>query len=274
MCAKMFSLSIFILALRATSSAATLTGLVSGGDPVPYYSTNNSFPGNGGEAFLYNVTHVAANSSAVQQMANLINDPNGPFSLDHTATAGTMDATGNINIDLHGIDQDVENANTMIAGLKATYTGSDADYWIQLVTTSAPQYGQDPTIDVKPPTSEPYYPNNTHNPNGSMTAEDGARRPKPLENKFPAPTNTVYWKGDLFLVRTTPALKDHKGTITILDGIEWGFTLAARQYKDDSGGDPQPNSLHAAPVPEPSSLAWLAPGLALALRRRKGKARQ
>jgi hypothetical protein len=154
------------------------------------------------------------------------------------------------------------------ARLTVTYTRGASDpplgnlEWIQIISTDRPLGGNtSPYVDgVPPPNSDafPFYWNAgamdaAEKSGNSYSFEDNPSRPFPADPGPQGGMTTTNWRADLFLA----SYDGISTSVTIYDGVGWGFTLS--RYRPPSGGGPPHwpggSGFGRDAVPEPGSLA-------------------
>ncbi|RUL88037.1 PEP-CTERM sorting domain-containing protein [Tautonia sociabilis] len=265
-----------IITASVLATSPVLGGSITITGPAPQnYKQQASHPSLNGNVELHpqSVTYIP---SASTKFRNTLSDqfPDWTFSY-----AGGL--SGTLNIDAY---KAYANDGYGGAEFRATYTRGTGDpaladlYWIQMVDTGDPIVpGMNPVIDpILNDTNEtpvmpfywdingddPDYHDSTHKTSSTYKFIDVPAVPYPNPPPFPHFTR-LYWTADLMLASWDGTLNNGVGSVTIHDGIRWGFYHLVshdppRSAADAVRFDRRPAGLAA--VPEPASLALVSLG--------------
>ncbi|HEY2156638.1 MAG TPA: hypothetical protein VGH33_13485, partial [Isosphaeraceae bacterium] len=238
-------------------------------------------PSNPINVSLYSMSYLGSADSTFQSTLSN-SSPGWTFNYASGGLSGTLDvSTYNAVADGGGGG----------AVMSATYTGGPTDpatsnlYGIQMISTSAPISPGGPSNYIDPYNNTPespslpfywdinnyttnsdssYWDSTYRNSDGSYGFTDTPHRPDPGP---PGAFSSLSWSAELFLASWDGTLTNGVGTITIYDGVGWGFYIQQYPGNDSpagSGGiDRSP-----VPVPEPSGVVlWLTAGMLIFARR-------
>ncbi len=198
---------------------------------------------------------------------------NSYLNLNGTLTIQAYKATANENYGGAQIYLEYERANTdpIIDNLR----------WIQLVNTSDPlpdtpnpvidpyESDEDPELpfywDING--SDPTYIDSHWKTGDTYFFGDEPKRPYPTPPVPPALINGLTWSADLHLASWDGTLTNGVGSVTIYDGISWGFLIQKYPPSNNSSGN-RPSlsgadrwSSNLTAVPEPNSLTLVLCGV-------------